>query len=158
HSRRSRVRQERSQERHAADHVRYGRAFLGDRLSAGTYTVEVSASGFATSTRTGVHVAAGTADALSITLRVANVGQTVTVEAVVSVAAQNAPSQSSLDTHSAKSEISQSFIDNFTSPVSDYTEVLLMAPGTFSVNPNGSGLGDSKTYFRGFSDEQYTMS
>ena len=32
-----------------------------------------------------------------------------------------------------------------------------MRPGTFSVNPNGVGLGDSKTYFRGFKDGQYTM-
>jgi len=32
-----------------------------------------------------------------------------------------------------------------------------MAPGTFSVNPNGVGLGDSKTFFRGFKDGLYTM-
>ena len=41
--------------------------------------------------------------------------------------------------------------------MADYTELLNNAPGTFSVNPNGVGLGDSKTYFRGFKDGQYTM-
>ena len=32
-----------------------------------------------------------------------------------------------------------------------------MAPGTFSVSPNGVGLGDTKTFFRGFKDGQYNM-
>ena len=32
-----------------------------------------------------------------------------------------------------------------------------MAPGTFSFSPNGQGLGDSKTFFRGFQDGDYTM-
>ena len=73
------------------------------------------------------------------------------------MAAELAPSQSTLEARSAKSEISPDFIQNFASPVADYTELLNMAPGTFSVNPNGVGLGDSKTYFRGFADGQYTM-
>ena len=33
----------------------------------------------------------------------------------------------------------------------------MMAPGTFAVNPNGIGLGDSKVFFRGFQDGQFTM-
>jgi iron complex outermembrane recepter protein len=126
-------------------------------LPLGVYTIEASAAGFATSTRTGVQLGAGGAAEVSLTLSVANVAQSITVEASASVAAQLAPSQSSLDARSAKSEISQDYIQNFTSPVSDYTELLNMAPGTFSVNPNGVGLGDSKTYFRGFADGQYTM-
>src|SRR5476649_1508538 len=32
-----------------------------------------------------------------------------------------------------------------------------MAPGTFSVSANGVGLGDTKTFFRGFADGQYSM-
>ena len=32
-----------------------------------------------------------------------------------------------------------------------------MAPGAFNWSPNGPGLGDTKTFFRGFSDGQYTM-
>ena len=83
--------------------------------------------------------------------------QTITVQGTVSVAAETAPSQSTLDAHSAESEISPDFIQNFASPIADYTELLNYAPGTFGINPNGIGLGDSKTYFRGFADGQYTM-
>jgi iron complex outermembrane receptor protein len=35
--------------------------------------------------------------------------------------------------------------------------MIFFAPGTFSVNSNGSGLGDSKNYFRGFSDGNYDI-
>ncbi len=126
-------------------------------LPVGIYTIEVSAPGFATTTRTGQQLTASGVGDISISLSVASVSQTVTVEAAVSMAAQLAPSGNTLEARTAKTEISPVFIQNFTSPVSDYSEVLQMAPGTFSVNPNGVGLGDSKTYFRGFSDGQYTM-
>src|ERR1017187_6688892 len=126
-------------------------------LPAGTYSIEASAPSFASSRRTGVRLAAGGTDDVSIALNVGELSQTVTVEGTVSVAAETAPSQSTLDARSAKSEISPEFVQNFASPVADYTELLNMAPGTFSVNPNGVGLGDSKTYFRGFADGQYTM-
>jgi iron complex outermembrane receptor protein len=126
-------------------------------LPVGTYSIEVSAPSFASSRRTGVKLAAGGNDDVSIALNIGELSQTVTVEGTVSVAAEMAPSQSTLDARSAKSEISPEFVQNFASPVADYTELLNMAPGTFSVNPNGVGLGDSKTYFRGFKDGQYTM-
>ena len=114
-------------------------------LPAGKYTVEVTAAGFAIARRTGVDVAGGRAEDLSIPLSVASVNQSVTVEAVVSLAAQLAPSGNTLDATSAKTEISKEFIQNFTSPVSDFSEILNMAPGTVSVNPNGVGLGQGKT-------------
>jgi iron complex outermembrane receptor protein len=126
-------------------------------LPAGTYSVEVSAPSFATSRRSGLKLAAGATENISMALNVGELSQTVTVEGTVSVAAEMAPSQSTLEARSAKSEISPDFVQNFASPVADYTELLNMAPGTFSVNPNGVGLGDSKTYFRGFADGQYTM-
>jgi iron complex outermembrane receptor protein len=126
-------------------------------LPVGAYSIEASAPSFATSRRTGVKLAAGATEDISISLNVGELSQTVTVEGTVSVAAELAPSQSTLEARSAKSEISPEFVQNFASPVADYTELLNMAPGTFSVNPNGVGLGDSKTYFRGFADGQYTM-
>jgi iron complex outermembrane receptor protein len=126
-------------------------------LPVGLYSVEASAPSFASSRRTGVKIAAGGTENVSISLNVGELSQTVTVEGTVSVAAELAPSQSTLEARSAKSEISPEFVQNFASPVADYTELLNMAPGTFSVNPNGVGLGDSKTYFRGFADGQYTM-
>lgn len=126
-------------------------------LPAATYTVEAQAPNFATSRREGIKLAAASTEEVTLSLSLAALPQTVTVEASVSVASEMAPSQSSLEARSAQSRISGDFVRNFTSPVADYTEVLNMAPGTFGINPNGVGLGDSSTYFRGFSDGQYTM-
>lgn len=126
-------------------------------LAAGSYTVEASAPSFTSSRRTGVKVTAGGADSVNMSLNVGELAQTITVEGAVMQAAETAPSQNSLDTLSARSEVSPDFVQNFASPVADYTELLNYTPGTFSVNPNGIGLGDSKTYFRGFKDGQYTM-
>ncbi|PWU10146.1 MAG: TonB-dependent receptor, partial [Terriglobia bacterium] len=126
-------------------------------LPAGTYTVEASAPSFATSRRTGIRLAANGTESVAISLNVGEIAQSITVEGAVSVAAETAPSQNTLDARSARSEISPEYIQNFASPIADYTELLNNVPGTFSVNPNGVGLGDSKTYFRGFKDGQYTM-
>src|SRR5713226_5391117 len=126
-------------------------------LTEGLHTIEASAPSFATSRRTRVKIGAGGTENVSISLNVGELSQSITVEGTVSVAAELAPSQSTLDARSAKSEISPEFIQNFASPVAGYSELLNMAPGTFSVKPNGVGLGDSKTYFRGFADGQYTM-
>jgi iron complex outermembrane receptor protein len=125
-------------------------------LVDGVYTVEASAPSFASSRRTGVRLA-GKTEGISLSLNVSELAQSITVEGTVSVAAEMSPSQNTLEARSAKSEISPEYVQNFASPVADYTELLNNAPGTFSVNPNGVGLGDSKTYFRGFKDGQYTM-
>ena len=42
-------------------------------------------------------------------------------------------------------------------PVADFAEVIQQAPGAFSLNPNGIGLGQGKSFFRGFADGQYTL-
>ena len=127
-------------------------------LSAGSYRVEASAPGFATVSRDGQQLAPGATQDISVTLTLANFNQVVTVEGdPTSVAAQLAPIQASLEQHSPHSVITDQYIDNFTSPVSDFTSILQIVPGTFSVSPNGVGLGQSNTYFRGFADGQYTM-
>ena len=126
-------------------------------LGEGSYTVEASAPSFSVSRRAGVNLAAGGTENVNLALNISELAQSITVEGTVSVAAEAAPSQNTLDARSARSEISPEYIQNFASPVADYTELLNNAPGTFSVNPNGVGLGDSKTYFRGFKDGQYTM-
>lgn len=131
--------------------------FSATGLPVGQYIIEVTAPSFATSRRTGLKLAANGTEDVTISLNVGELAQSITVEGSVSIAAELAPSQSTLDARSAKSEISPEFVQNFASPVADYTELLNMAPGTFSVNPNGVGLGDSKTFFRGFADGQYTM-
>jgi iron complex outermembrane receptor protein len=141
--------------------VRNGTTDLEGRFSLanvppGAYKLEVTAAGFGQSVRD-LRLAPGGAEDLSITLSVASQSQTVTVEATASVAAQLAPSGNTLDATSAKTEISEQFIKNFTSPLADFNEVIQMAPGTYSVNANGVGLGQGKTFFRGFHDQQYTM-
>lgn len=84
--------------------------------------------------------------------------ETVTISGnKVSAAAKVAVSQSSLSARSAQSEISDEFVRNYTIPTADFSQVVQMAPGLFSYSPNGPGLGDTKTYFRGFSDGDYTI-
>jgi len=126
-------------------------------LAVGAYTIEVSAPSFAPARSTGLQLAANGLENISIALSIAKITEEVTVSEFVPLAATLAPSQSSLDARSAQSVISPEYIQNFISPNADYTEVVQMAPGTFSFAPNGAGLGDSKTFFRGFQDGDYTM-
>lgn len=131
--------------------------FAATNLQPGLYAVEVSAGGFATVRRSGIRIARGETQNLPIRLALAGVNEQVTVSAALPAAAKSAPSQGSLTSRSAQSIINDSFIRNDTSPVADYTQITQMAPGTFSFSPNGVGLGDSKTFFRGFSDSQYNL-
>ena len=118
--------------------------FSASGLPSGKYTVEVTAPGFSVARRTGVDTSAGNAEDLSIALAVGSVNQSVTVSEAVSLAAQLAPQGNTLDATSARTEITKDFIRNFISPVSDFAEVVNLAPGTFSLNPNGVGLGQAK--------------
>jgi iron complex outermembrane recepter protein len=128
-------------------------------LAAGKYSIEVDAPGFNTAKRSGVVVAAGQPTDVQIPLEMGNASEQITVEANASnsVAAALAPMDALLDEHSARTEITQAFINNFTSPLADYGEAVEMAPGTFTTNGNGIGLGQSKTYFRGFPDGDYDI-
>lgn len=128
-------------------------------VPAGSYNVTVGATGFSTVSRTGVNVVAGATADISISLNVANFSQEIRVEAdgSNSLASQLSPVKALLDQRSVRSQVSQYFIQNFTSPVSDYGELVQMVPGAFSINSNGVGLGQSKTYFRGFSDGNYDI-
>jgi iron complex outermembrane receptor protein len=131
--------------------------FSASDLAPGSYAVEVFVPGFEAIRRTGIQVTARAGTTVSIQLSVANISESVTVSAALPAAAVAAPSQSSLTARSAQSLISAEYIQNYTSPISDYSQVLQMAPGTFSVSANGPGLGDTKTFFRGFKDGQYSM-
>lgn len=123
----------------------------------GTYSLEVAAGGFVTQQRNGIHVAAGKTENVALTLSVAGLNEQVTVSEALPKAARTAPSQGSLAARSAESVVSDSFIRNYTSPIADYTQVVQMSPGTFSFAPNGVGLGDSKTFYRGFQDGYYNI-
>src|SRR5215467_3136778 len=131
--------------------------FSAPGLPVGTYTVDVALPGFQTARSSGLLLTASGLENVDIALKVAAVNQEVTVSEFVPLAATLAPSQSSLDTHSAASVISPDYIDNFTAPTADFGEILQMAPGTFEASYNGPGLGQYKTFFRGFSDGMYTI-
>jgi len=126
-------------------------------LAPGAYTVETTAIGFARNTRLGVPVSANAIQNISITLNVDAISQSVTVQESVSLAADLAPQGNTLDATSARTEISNTVIENFMAPVADFAELIQQAPNAFSLNPNGIGLGQGKSYFRGFQDGQYTM-
>lgn len=128
-------------------------------LPAGTYVLEARAAGFATASRGDVAVAAGIPTTVNLQLAVGTVAEEVmvTVSDSDSLAAQQAPIQAPLDAESARSEFSSDYIQQFASPVADYGTVLQMAPGSFSISPNGVGLGQDKTYFRGFADGNYDI-
>jgi iron complex outermembrane receptor protein len=131
--------------------------FRAADLPVGSYSIQISATGFALTTRAGGQVTAGATLDVPIVLSVEALSTAITVNESVSLAVMSAPSGNTLEATSAKTEVSSDFIKNFMSPVADYSEYVNYAPGTFSLNPNGIGLGQGKTFFRGFSDGQYTM-
>ena len=135
-----------------------GRYSIGG-LSPQTYEVDADAAGFSVNQKENVVAGAGQTTDVSLALRLASINEQIIVEADASnsVAAQLAPLDSRLDERSARTEIGDHYVRNFTSPVADYSEIVQNAPGTFSINSNGVGLGDSKTYFRGFSDGNYDI-
>jgi iron complex outermembrane recepter protein len=128
-------------------------------LPAGTYNVEISASGFSTEIRHEVAVSAGATASFPVTLTIASVSEEVTVEAEAdtSIAAQLAPVKSVLDAGSARTEITSNYVSEYTSPVTDFADIIQAAPGTVSYTTNGIGNGQAKIYFRGFVDDDYTM-
>jgi iron complex outermembrane receptor protein len=131
--------------------------FSSASLMPGSYALDVFVQGFDTVRRAGIAVKENTPATVSIQLTVANISESVTVSAALPAAAVAAPSQSSLTARSAQSLISHEYIRNYTSPFSDYSQVLQMSPGTYSVSANGPGLSDTKTFFRGFPDGYYNM-
>jgi hypothetical protein len=121
-------------------------------LPAGSYSVLASANGFKVATTRGVQVGSDTGAPLTLKLDVQDATDQVSVDAneTHSIAAKLAPMDALLDETSARTEITSTMINNYMSPISDYGEAVEMAPGTFTTNGNGVGLGQSKTNFRGF--------
>ncbi len=127
-------------------------------LPPGAYSVEISATGFATEVRRAA-VSAGSTAEVSIHLTIASVSEEVKVEAEAdtSIASQLSPVKAVLDAGSARTEITSQYISEFTSPVTDFSDIIQAAPGTVSWSNNGIGNGQAKIYFRGFVDDDYTM-
>lgn len=132
--------------------------FTVQDLAPGSYTVEVSGTGYATEHRRAV-VSAGTAAEISVHMILASVSEEVTVEAEAdtSIASQLSPVKAVLDAGSARTEITSQYVSEYTSPVTDFSDIIQAAPGTVSWSNNGIGNGQAKIYFRGFVDDDYTM-
>ncbi len=128
-------------------------------LPDGSFEMDVDAPGFAVTQRQNIVLAGGASVRVTLSLRISDINEQVTVEADASnsVAAQLAPLDSRLDQRSARTEIMDHYVRNFTAPTADYAEIVQNAPGAFSVNANGVGLGDAKVYFRGFADGNYDV-
>ena len=127
-------------------------------LPAGTYTLDASAIGFTVNTKSGIVLAAGQNQQIGLTLTINTVVQEVTVNGGIdSIAAESAPSGGFIEQRSARSLVSNNYIENFTSPIADYGEIVQIVPGAFTTSSDGVGLGQSKTYFRGFPDGEYDI-
>ena len=129
-----------------------------DALPAGNYNIAASAIGFAQASKTSVVITAGQSQQVNIALGVNSVMQQIEVNAGIdSIAAEAAPSGGFLDERSPQSLVSNTYIENFTSPIADFGELVQIVPGTFTLSQNGVGLGQSKTYFRAFQDGDYNI-
>jgi iron complex outermembrane receptor protein len=128
------------------------------QLPVGTYDVAVLASGMKPVKDARVVIAAGQATQSNFRMDRGDASAVVNIVANEdTIAMRTAPSQASLTARSAQSDVRDEFVRQFTTPATDYTQVVQMAPGMFSYSPNGPGLGDTKTFFRGFKDGQYAM-
>jgi iron complex outermembrane receptor protein len=127
-------------------------------LAPGAYRVEGSANGFAPFSKTVVVNGPGETQHVALILSINSVAEQITVNSGIdSVAAETAPSGGFVEERSAQSLISNTYIENFTSPVADYGEIVQIVPGAFTTSSDGVGLGQSKTYFRGFPDGDYDI-
>jgi iron complex outermembrane receptor protein len=127
-------------------------------LPTGTYNLLAVATGFSAELRNSVVLGERGAE-IGFILAIGSATTDITVDAdqTHSVAAALAPMDALLSETSARTEITSTMIRNFMSPVADYGEAVEMSPGTFTVNSNGVGLGQSSTYFRGFPDGDYDI-
>lgn len=134
-------------------------SYTFDRLPAGTYIVEANAMGFSSASKNSVTLAAGQTQQLEpLTLSPALVAEQITVNSGIdSIAAESAPSGGFVEERSAQSLITNTYVENFTSPIADYGEIVQIVPGAFTLSSDGVGLGQSKTYFRGFPDGDYDI-
>ena len=129
-----------------------------DGLPAGTYMLEAKGNGFAVNSKGGITLSDGQTQQVTLTLQVGAVVQEVTVNSgIESTAVQAAPSGGFLEERTPQSLVSNNYIENFTSPIADYGEIVQVVPGTFTTSTDGVGLGQSKTYFRGFADGSYDI-
>ncbi|MGD0738240.1 MAG: TonB-dependent receptor [Terracidiphilus sp.] len=129
-----------------------------DGLAAGTYKLEALGNGFAVNSKANITLTEGQTQQVTLALQMSAVVQEVTVNSGIdSPAVQSAPSGGFVEERSAQSIVTNKYIENFTSPMADFGELVQIVPGAFTTSSNGIGLGQSKTYFRGFPDGDYDI-
>ncbi len=133
-------------------------AYSFEGLAAGKYSLEAAAGGFGKVSRAAISLADGETQHVSLTLTINALTEMITVNAGIdSIASESAPSGGFIEERSAQSLISNTYIENFTAPIADFGELVQIVPGAFTTSSNGVGLGQSKTYFRGFPDGDYDI-
>lgn len=133
-------------------------AYSFDGLAAGQYSVEATAGGLSKVSKASITLADGQSQRVPLTLTINALTEMITVNAGIdSIASESAPSGGFIEERSAQSLISDTYIENFTSPIADFGELVQIVPGAFTTSANGVGLGQSKTYFRGFPDGDYDI-
>ena len=127
-------------------------------IPAGSYTIEISAPGFTTFQRS-VSIAAGQDQAIPVSLSIASVSEEVKVEAEAntSIAASSRPLSRCLTPALPAPKSPATTSPSTPSPVTDFADIIQAAPGTVSYTTNGIGNGQAKIFFRGFVDDDYTM-
>ena len=133
-------------------------AYSFDGLAAGKYSVEATAGGFGKVSKASISLADGQSQHVPLTLTINTLTEMITVNAGIdSIASESAPSGGFIEERTAQSLISNTYIENFTAPIADFGELVQIVPGAFTTSSNGVGLGQSKTYFRGFPDGDYDI-
>jgi iron complex outermembrane receptor protein len=133
-------------------------AYSFEGLAAGKYSVEAAAGGFGKVSHAATSLADGESQHVQLTLTINALTEMITVNAGIdSIASESAPSGGFIEERSAQSLISNTYIENFTAPIADFGELVQIVPGAFTTSSNGVGLGQSKTYFRGFPDGDYDI-
>jgi iron complex outermembrane receptor protein len=133
-------------------------AYSFEGLSAGQYSVEASAGGFGKVSKASITLTDGQTQRVPLTLSINAITEMITVNAGIdSIASESAPSGGFIEERTTQSLISNNYIENFTAPIADFGELVQIVPGAFTTSSNGVGLGQSKTYFRGFPDGDYDI-
>ena len=103
-----------------------------DGLPSGIYSLDATANGFTVIPKSGIALSDGQSLQMNLSMKLTAVTEEVTVNAGVnSMAVKSAPSGGYLEERSARSLVSNNYIENYTSPMADYGGLVQIVPGSF---------------------------
>jgi Carboxypeptidase regulatory-like domain/TonB dependent receptor len=109
--------------------------FLLSGVLAGTYTLQVESSGFATTQVRGITLAAGDTKSLLIRMKVGSVAETVNVDASGLVM--------NTTTAAVSMTADRKFVENLPLNGRSFPDLILLTPGIVTQNPQAAGRGNS---------------